>query len=141
MAEYRLTSKLFAEEGNMMAGQQQQQDGGGGMSMLTKGALGVGAAALAFAGARRGMLGKSLLTKSNLAYAKVGKMIGGDVGKSMMNNAADKYAAGKAMTRGAMLAEKAGKDASKNIIDANNAYLQRYQDKVKNNFLGIVNRE
>ena len=67
-----------------------------GMSTGAKvglGALGtVATGALAFAGARRGMLGKTLMTKSNQAWGNLGKSIGSE---GMMKSASSNLGSAK----------------------------------------------
>lgn len=70
-----------------------------GVSTSKKLALGaagtLGAAGLAFAGARRGMLGQSLKLKSNNLLNSVGSKVGGSIGSKMQGMANKQLSSGK----------------------------------------------
>ena len=125
MAQYKLKSLLFSED-----------SGSGIGSTLTATGLGIGGTALAFAAARRGYLGQNLMRQTNGLVAKAGKAIGGKFGSKMVNNAAEKYGASRAMQKSKMIANRlANSNPTQEIINKNNQFLANYQTRATNNFL------
>ncbi len=101
-----LKRKYFADQGD-----QQKK----GMSTGAKVAAGVGTAALAFAGARRGAFGGNIAMKANNAYINAGKRLAqsksatiSGLGTGMVQSGAEKWAAGSAQLKN-QVAKRAGK--------------------------------
>ena len=102
---FKLKRKYFAEDSEKQ-----------GMSTGTKLALGAGAAALGFAGARRGAFGTGLMKQSNALWAKAGKTIGS---QGMIKSGSKGVGVAIAKAGGADMATVAGK---KTAIDAANKF-------------------
>jgi len=88
-----------------------------GMSTAGKVAAGVGTAALAFAGARRGVFGGQMAMKANNAYISAGKRLMqsksatiSGMGTGMVQSGAEKWAAGSAQLKN-KVAQNAGRTA------------------------------
>ena len=109
---YTLKRKTYSEEEGKKSG----------MSTAGKIALGAGATALAFAGARRGLMGTGLQKSTNKLWASAGKKIGS---QGMIDNAAKKY--GTAI--GKESAKNAASAASKKNITMTNTQLENIANK------------